>query len=51
VHDAMAPTEEESRWARKVVAAAAAANGAAVQVDGRMVDLPVLLRARRMLDR
>jgi citrate lyase subunit beta/citryl-CoA lyase len=51
VHDAMAPTEEESRWARKVVAAAAAANGAAVQVDGRMVDLPVVLRARRILDR
>lgn len=51
VHDALAPTEQELEWARKVVAADAAANGAAVQVDGRMVDLPVVLRARRLLAR
>lgn len=49
VHDAMAPTEEELAWARKVVAADAAANGGAVQVDGRMVDQPVVLLARRLL--
>lgn len=49
VHDAMAPTEEELQWARKVVEADAAAKGAAVQVDGRLVDLPVVLRARRLL--
>jgi citrate lyase subunit beta/citryl-CoA lyase len=49
VHDAMAPTEEELVWARKVVAAADAANGDAVQVDGRMVDPPVILLARRLL--
>jgi citrate lyase subunit beta / citryl-CoA lyase len=49
VHDAMAPTEEELAWARKVTAADAAANGGAVQVDGRMVDRPVVLLARRLL--
>lgn len=49
VHDAMAPTEEELAWARKVIAADAAANGGAVQVDGRMVDQPVVLLARRLL--
>lgn len=51
VHDAMSPSEAELEWARKVVAAASAANGAAVQVDGRMVDLPVVIRARRLIER
>jgi citrate lyase subunit beta/citryl-CoA lyase len=49
VHDAMAPTEEELAWARKVVAADTAANGGAVQVDGRMIDQPVVLLARQRL--
>lgn len=49
VHNVMAPTEEELMWARKVVAAAAAANGGVVQVDGRMVDQPVVLQARQLL--
>ena len=51
VHAAMAPTPEELEWARRVVEADAAAGGAAVQLDGRMVDLPVVLQARRMLAR
>ena len=51
VHQAMIPTEQELEWARKVLAADAAAGGAAVQVDGRMVDLPVVLQARRTLAR
>jgi citrate lyase subunit beta/citryl-CoA lyase len=51
VHDALAPTAEEEVWARRVVAADAAAGGAAVQLDGRMVDLPVVLQARRTLAR
>jgi len=51
VHQAMMPTEGELEWARKVVAASAAAGGAAVQVDGRMVDLPVVLQAHRTLGR
>jgi citrate lyase subunit beta / citryl-CoA lyase len=51
VHDAMRPTEQELEWARKVVAASEAAGGAAVQIDGRMVDLPVVLQAQRMLAR
>ena len=51
VHEAMAPTEQELTWARRVLAADAAAGGAAVQVEGRMVDLPVVLQARRTLAR
>lgn len=51
VHQAFAPTEPELDWARRVLAADAASGGAAVQLEGRMVDLPVVLRARRTLGR
>ncbi|MGM9491945.1 HpcH/HpaI aldolase/citrate lyase family protein [Ideonella sp. YS5] len=49
VHEALAPTAVEIDWARRVVAADEAAGGAAVQLDGRMVDAPVVLQARRVL--
>lgn len=45
------PSEAERDWARRVLAAAEASGGAPVAVDGRMVDAPVLLRARRLLSR
>lgn len=51
IHQALAPTEQELEWARRVIAADAQAGGAAVQLDGRMVDLPVVLQARRTLAR
>ena len=51
VHAALAPHADELAWARRVVDAAAHAAGAAVQVDGRMVDKPVLLRAQALLAR
>jgi citrate lyase subunit beta / citryl-CoA lyase len=47
---ALAPGPDEIDWARRVIAAAAGGAGA-VQVDGRMVDRPVLLKARSILDR
>ncbi len=50
VNAAFSPTGEQIAWARRVVDAAAAAAGAAVAVDGKMVDAPVLARARRLLD-
>ena len=49
VHDALAPDEAELTWARSVVAASADV-GVAV-VDGQMVDRPVLIRARSVLER
>lgn len=49
VNSAFSPGPEELAWAERVVAAAAAADGAAVAVDGKMVDAPVLARARRLL--
>jgi citrate lyase subunit beta/citryl-CoA lyase len=48
--EALAPSEAELGWARRVVAAAGSAEGAAVAVDGAMVDAPVLQRARDLLD-
>jgi citrate lyase subunit beta/citryl-CoA lyase len=50
VRRAMLPAPEEIAWARKVLAATATGQGA-VQVDGRMVDRPVILKARAILDR
>jgi citrate lyase subunit beta / citryl-CoA lyase len=43
------PTPEEVAWAKTVVAAASASGGAAVAVQGEMVDQPIILRAERIL--
>jgi citrate lyase subunit beta/citryl-CoA lyase len=50
IRKALLPTAAEVDWARRVLAAAEGAQGA-VQVDGRMVDRPVLLKAHAILDR
>ncbi len=47
VHEALAPSAEELAWAKAVVSAAA--GGGVSVVDGRMVDKPVVERARRLL--
>ena len=49
VNAAFRPTADEIAWAKRVVAADAAAHGAAVAGDGKMVDRPVLLRAKEIL--
>jgi citrate lyase subunit beta/citryl-CoA lyase len=50
VRAAFAPGAEELDWARRVVSAVAGSVGAA-QVDGRMVDAPVLRRAQSIIER
>jgi citrate lyase subunit beta / citryl-CoA lyase len=50
VRKAFLPTSEEVEWARLIVSTAEASSGV-VQVGGRMVDRPVLLKARAILDR
>jgi citrate lyase subunit beta/citryl-CoA lyase len=50
IHRALAPSADELAWAQRVLAAAAEARGA-VQLDGRMVDKPVIERARRIVAR
>jgi citrate lyase subunit beta/citryl-CoA lyase len=48
IHKAMRPSEAEISWAERVIAAVASGQGA-VQVDGRMVDRPVICKAQRIL--
>lgn len=50
IEQAMAPTQAEIDWAHRVVASAAGGRGA-VQVDGKMVDKPVLMQAEAILAR
>jgi citrate lyase subunit beta/citryl-CoA lyase len=50
IHAALAPSAREIEWARRVLAAEAASPGAA-QLDGRMIDRPVVLQAQRTLQR
>jgi len=49
VNAGFSPSAQELDWARRVLAAAAAAQGAAVALDGCMIDKPVLARAQALL--
>ena len=49
VNAALAPTAAELDWARRVLQAGADTKSGVFTLDGRMVDAPVLLLARRML--
>lgn len=49
VHAGFAPAADEVAWAQRVLAAAADAGGAAIALDGKMVDKPVMLRAEAIL--
>lgn len=49
LHECFRPTAAEVAWARNVVEAATRAGGRAVQLDGRMIDRPVVLQAETIL--
>jgi citrate lyase subunit beta/citryl-CoA lyase len=49
VNRGFAPSAEQLAWAQRTVAAALGSDGAAIAVDGAMVDRPVLLRAQAIL--
>jgi citrate lyase subunit beta/citryl-CoA lyase len=48
VHAALAPSAQELAWAQRVLQAWAASAGGAIQLDGKMVDRPVVLKAERI---
>jgi citrate lyase subunit beta / citryl-CoA lyase len=48
VNAAFSPSEAEIAWAHKVLHAAKRSGGAAVAVDGRMIDRPVILKAEQI---
>ena len=49
VNRAFSPSAAELAWAERVLAAADASQGAAVALDGKMIDKPVILRAQALL--
>lgn len=51
VHQAYAPAPAELDWARRVVAQAEASGSSAFKFEGKMVDAPVIARARKILER
>lgn len=51
VHAAFAPSAAELAWARRVCAAVQAGGAGAINVDGHLVDAPVLRAAQRVLAR
>lgn len=50
IHAAMRPSDAEIAWAKRVALAAETGSGA-IQVDGKMVDRPVIVKAQRILAR
>ena len=50
IHAACRPSAEDQAWARRVLAAAESSEGA-VQLDGKMIDRPVVLKAQAILAR
>lgn len=50
VNRCFSPSEESIAWAKRVLAEAEAAQGAAVALDGKMIDLPVIRKAQEIAD-
>jgi citrate lyase subunit beta/citryl-CoA lyase len=49
VTKAFTPTDEEIAWAQRVIEADVASKGGAIKLDGRMIDRPVVLLAKRTM--
>lgn len=49
VNRTFTPTDAEVEWARKILKTVDEAQGQAVSLEGKMVDLPVILRAEKIL--
>ncbi|MEJ7667413.1 MAG: CoA ester lyase [Casimicrobiaceae bacterium] len=50
VNECFRPSAADVLWAKRVLEAASAANYAAVALDGKMIDRPVILRARAIVN-
>lgn len=51
VNRGFAPTETEIRWAKRILAAVEESGSGAIQLDGEMIDRPVIERANSILSR
>jgi citrate lyase subunit beta/citryl-CoA lyase len=50
VNRTFVPSENELRWANRILAAAESARGGAVALDGRLIDRPMVLTAKRIIE-
>ncbi|TBU90304.1 HpcH/HpaI aldolase/citrate lyase family protein [Phytopseudomonas dryadis] len=51
INDGFRPAAQEVQWARRVLDSVAAHHGVgAISLDGKLIDLPVILRARRIVE-
>jgi citrate lyase subunit beta/citryl-CoA lyase len=50
VHECFQPSQEEIDWAKRVLAAAARSGGAAVAMNGELVDRPIIAKAETILE-
>ncbi|AQH01445.1 aldolase [Burkholderia sp. KK1] len=50
VHAAFCPSPDEVEWAQRVMASIPESDGSAINVDGKMVDAPVISKAREILN-
>lgn len=52
INDGFRPSEHEVQWARQVMEVVAAHSGVgAISLSGKLIDLPVILRAQRILEK
>lgn len=51
INDAYTPEQEQQAWARRVLAADEDADGGVLEVDGEMIDAPLIERAERIRER
>ena len=51
VHEALAPTQAELDFAKKVVEEYQRSDKAVFQIDGQMVDMPVIKRCQQLLNK
>ncbi|MFB6298332.1 MAG: CoA ester lyase [Salinirussus sp.] len=51
IHEAFRPDPDELEWAESVLAASESADAAVFEVDGEMIDAPLLARAERIVER
>src|SRR3546814_17877483 len=49
IHSVFAPSQADLDWAKRVATIAAQTGSSAFQLDGKMIDAPVIERGRRML--
>ncbi len=51
INDAFTPDDEEIAWAERVVAADDETDAGVFEVDGEMIDAPLITQAERVLER